>query len=269
MNKRYKFLKIVSVLLKQLNCPRFLHHFGPKKYEFRQHAVALLLKEVCKTSFRRVVILLDLFNVNVPTYSALCKSRKRIPKWIWQQLLSITAGIGHERVAVDGTGFSTSNPSPYYIKRIDRKHLVRRYIKLSALFSLDGRKFVALKIRVRPRHDIMDVKHLLKQARDIKKLYGDSGYDAEWLHELCFDNGVQTIIKPKKRVKQRFYRRKQMKNFSEKEYHQRSLIESGFGSLKRKYGSSVLAKKSKSIQSELYCRAIAHNLSLQRVEIFN
>jgi transposase len=269
MKKRYKFLKKVSVLLKQLNCPRFLHHFGPRKYEFKHHAAALLLKEVMKTSFRRVVLILDLFDVEVPTYSALCKSRKRIPRWIWQKMLSLTAGIGNESVAIDGTGFSTNNPSPYYVKRIDRKNPVRRYIKLSALFSLDGRKFVALRVRIKPRHDINDVKYLLKQVTGVKRLYGDSAYDAEWLHEMCFDNGIQTIIKPKKVRRKRFYRTKQMKNFSETEYHQRSLIESGFGSLKRKYGSSVFARGSMSVQPELYCRAIAHNLSLQQAEIFN
>ncbi len=38
-----------------------------------------------------------------------------------------------------------------------------------------------------------------------------------------------------------------MKDYSEQEYHQRSLIESGFGSLKRKYGSNVSGKKFKSL----------------------
>jgi len=53
-----------------------------------------------------------------------------------------------------------------------------------------------------------------------------------------------------------------MKNYSEKEYHQRSLIESGFGSLKRKYNGSVSGKKWESVRTEVYCKAIAHNLNL-------
>jgi len=54
-----------------------------------------------------------------------------------------------------------------------------------------------------------------------------------------------------------------MKNYSEKLYHQRSLIESGFGSLKRKYWSSVSGKSLASINTELSCKAIAHNLNLK------
>jgi len=51
-----------------------------------------------------------------------------------------------------------------------------------------------------------------------------------------------------------------MKNYSEEIYHQRSLIESGFPSLKRKYGGSVSGKSLKSINSEISCKALTHNL---------
>ncbi|PIN92791.1 hypothetical protein COU54_05570 [Candidatus Pacearchaeota archaeon CG10_big_fil_rev_8_21_14_0_10_31_24] len=93
-------------------------------------------------------------------------------------------------------------------------------------------------------------------------LYGDKGYDAKILHRYCLEKKIQTIIKPRKYSKKGFARRKQMKNYSEKDYHQRSLIESEFGSLKRKYGGFVLAQKSKAMKVEIYCKAISHNLNL-------
>ncbi|RMD65594.1 IS4/IS5 family transposase, partial [Candidatus Pacearchaeota archaeon] len=95
-----------------------------------------------------------------------------------------------------------------------------------------------------------------------KTLFGDTAYDAEWLHEYCFEKGVQTQIKPSKNVRRGFYRRKQMRNYSPGEYHQRSLIERGFGSLKRKYGGSVSGKSIASVKAEIYCKAIAPNLRL-------
>lgn len=76
MKKENKLMKKLSVLLKKLNCPRFLHRFGPKKYKFKQHAAALLLKEVCQLSFRRVSNLLPMLGLAVPSFSALCKMRK-------------------------------------------------------------------------------------------------------------------------------------------------------------------------------------------------
>ena len=79
MKKEVKLAKKIHRLLKQLNQREYLHHFGPKKYKFSQHVFALLMMQVCKLSFRRVVNILFLLEIEVPTYSALCKCRKRIP----------------------------------------------------------------------------------------------------------------------------------------------------------------------------------------------
>ena len=263
MKKEMKLARKIQLLLKQLNQREYLHRFGPKKYKLFQHIFALMLMQICKMSFRRVEHFLILFDVKVPTYSALCKSRKRIPAIFWDLLLRKTCNLSSVNVAIDSTGFSRTNPSFYFMKRINCKKPVKRYAKLSVFFDLPTRKFIALKIRVKPRHDIKDVDYLLKQTFPTENLFGDSAYDAESLHKKCFELKIQTIIKPRKNVKKGFYRRKQMKNYSEEKYHQRSLVEAGFGSLKRKYGGSVFGKSFKSINSEIYCKAICHNLMLK------
>lgn len=259
--KEIKIIKKLSKKLKQLNQREYLHHFGPKKFLFVQHAFALLMKESLKCSFRRCVKILKMFDVITPTYSALCKSRKRIPISLWNSLLKLTSENHSGFVAVDGTGFSRTNPSFHYLKRIDGKS-PRGFAKLSAFFDIVRKKFLAIRVRSKPRHDMKDAKHLLKKVSRIKKLFGDSAYDAESLHEICFEKQIQTIIKPRKNVRRGHFRKKQMKNYSEKEYHQRSLIESGFGSLKRKYGGNVQARKAKNVKAEIYCKAICYNLEL-------
>lgn len=260
--KEEKLVNKVKRLLKRLRCPRWLHHFGPKTYEFWEHVMALLLKECFKLSFRRVSKLLRMLEINVPSYSALCKMRKRIPLWMWKHLLQLTANSNSYLVAVDSTGFSRTNPSFHYIKRIDREKPVKSYLKISSFLDTRRKKFLALRIRARPRHDTQDVRYLLKQRNNMKKLLGDSSYDAEWIHKLCYDQGIHTVIKPKKNAKKGFYRKKQNKEYSERTYHRRSMIESGFGSLKRKYGSYVLARAISAQRAEIYCRAISHNLNL-------
>ena len=262
MNKQIKLFKKIDDLLSSIGAPTWLHHFGPKKYKFKQHISALLLKESFKLSFRRISNSLSSLGFKTPTYSALCKIRKRIPITIWNSLLSLTAGLNNNRVAVDGTGFSLTSPSDYYIQRIDRRKPVKRFVKLSAFFSLDSRKFIALRIRAKPRHDTKDIKYLLKKNSSMKKLFGDSAYDAEFIHEECFRKNIQTIIKPKKNIRKGFFRKKQMKDYSEGEYHQRSNIESGFSALKRRYGTLVLSKSLVAQRAEINCKAIAYNLSL-------
>ena len=171
--------------MKQLNCRSYLHYFGPKKFKFAQHALALPLKETLRCSFRRISNILCLLGISVPTYSALCKSRKRIPVSIWNSLLKQTAGLSSGMIAIDGTGFSRTNPSFHYMRRIDSKS-PQGYAKLSTLFDIPNRKFIALKIRAKPRHDIIDILPLLKKSRDIKTILRDSAYDTESLHEYCF-----------------------------------------------------------------------------------
>ena len=120
MKKLTKLHKKILRLLKQLNQREYLHHFGPKKFKFYQHIFALLMMQIGKFSLRRVEKFLILMEIEVPTYSALCKSRKKIPISLWNFLLNQTANFSSFSVAVDSTGFSRTNPSFHFIKRIGR-----------------------------------------------------------------------------------------------------------------------------------------------------
>ena len=248
----------IKRFLKNSGYPEFLHKFGPKTYKLADHISGLLIMQSCQLSFRRVKFYVG---KNCPTYSALCKSRKRIPLKLFQRLLKITAGLSSGKVAIDGTGFSKSKPSFHYLKRIDSIN-PKNYAKLSALLDLKTKKFLVMRIRTTPRHDMQDVKYLLKRISDVKVFSGDSGYDAEWLHEMCYWSGIQTYIPPRRNVKIKKFRKIQMKNWNKKEYNLRSNIESGFSAIKRKYGSSVHAKRIEGQRVEIICKGIAHNLEL-------
>ena len=175
--------------------------------------------------------------------------------------MKTTAGLSSGKVAIDGTGFSKTNPSFHYLKRTERKN-PRNFAKLSATMDLKTKKFLAMRIRTSPRHDMQDVKYLLKRSGEMKEFYGDRGYDAEWLHEFCFWQEVQTFIPARKNVRIRRFRKKQMKNYFGYLYRKRSLIECGFSCIKRKYGGVVRAKKIQGLRAEIYCKGIAHNLGL-------
>lgn len=262
MKKEVNLRIKIKRLLQKLKFPLFLHHFGPKKYKLEDHVSGLLVMQICRTSLRRTEIISNLVGQKCPTYSALCKSRKRIPIKLWQKLLKLTAGLSSENVAIDGTGFSKSNPSFHYLKRIDGSS-PKNYSKLSALLDVKTKKFLVMRIRTTPRHAMQDVKYILDRISDVKKFYGDSGYDAEWLHEICFEKQIQTYIPPRKNVKLKKYRKRQMKNWDKKEYNLRSNVESGFSAIKRKYGGAVKSKKIEGIRAEILCKGIAHNLNLQ------
>ena len=68
MDKEVKLIKKVKRLLRRANLPRWLHHFGPKKYEFYQHVLALFIRQACRLSLRRVTKLLRSLGFDVPTF---------------------------------------------------------------------------------------------------------------------------------------------------------------------------------------------------------
>ncbi|HIH20198.1 TPA: hypothetical protein HA244_02930, partial [Candidatus Micrarchaeota archaeon] len=102
--KEVKLVRKVKLLLKRARMPRWLHHYGPKKYEFYQHCLALLVRELCKLSYRKAVALLEGLGVTTPSYSALAKMVKRIPLKLWNALFAATIRFQNTLVAaIDGT----------------------------------------------------------------------------------------------------------------------------------------------------------------------
>ena len=269
MKREVKLVNKIKHLLKRANVPRHLHHYGPKKYEFHQHAFALFIRQACKLSLRRVEKLLRGLGFEVPTYSALCKMNKRAVS-ILIKLFEQTCAFAQVLVAsIDATGLARANPSLYYIKRIDRKKPIKRPLKLSYIADTKRKKILALKIRSKPRHDIIDAEYLIRKMHVKPKiLVADKGYDSESLHEFCYDNGIISMIPSKKSTKKGFYRKKMKNYWRTRTYHRREVSESLFGATKQKYGASVSSRSFQSQKSDMYVRAILHNLSLVETRDF-
>ena len=223
MKKTNKLIIKIQRLLNQLNQREYLHHFGPKKYKLKQHLFALLFMQIAKWSFRRVSFLRGELGFITPTYSALYKSRKKIPKGIFDKMLGLTINFKPKNVGIDSTGISIFNPSFHFVKRIDRDNPVKSFVKVSAFFDLDRKKFLSVHSKIDKRHDVNDFEILFKKQNSFKNLFADTAYDSEKVHEACFKNKIQTFIKLRKNVKRGFYRRKQMKNYSKKHLSQKKL----------------------------------------------
>ena len=257
MTRENKLVKKVKCLLKRLGCPRWLHRFGPKTYEFYEHFCALLIKAFCKLSFRRVKQLCDLLGLRCPSKSALQYTAKKLSAFFWQKILKATSGNSY-LVALDSTGLSRTNPSYHYLKRIDGK-IPKIPIKLSIAFDTRKKKFCAAKVRVLPAHDLRDAEYLLQQSKP-KISVADKGYNSEKLYEFAEGKGILLMIPKKNNAKRGHCRNKMHNLFRLRTYHRRELVESGNSSIKRKYGSSVNAKLVRTIRTEVYGRLACHNI---------
>jgi len=261
MDKENKLVKKVKRLLKRLGTPRWLHRFGPKKYEFYQHLVALLVRFFCQLSYRRVKQLMDLLGLCCPSKSALQYTAKKLNQAFWSRVLRATSGTPY-LVAIDSTGFSRTKPSYHYLRRIDGK-MPNIPIKVSTAFDTRKKKFCAAKIRLLPSHDIKDVKFLIKQGKP-HIIVADKAYDANWVHEHCLKEGIIAHIPIREKGKPKHHslsaRRKAAKQFNRRVYHRREMAESGNSSIKRKFGFSVSSQKARTIRTEVYGRLTCHNI---------
>jgi len=267
-----RLVRKIKRLLKRANIPKRLHRFGPKKYLFWQHLLALLIKQECKLSFRRTVGLLRGLGSIVPTYSALCKINKRIPLALWRTLLQISADVKESLIAaVDGVYFSRTNPSYHYLKRIDRKMPVKNPFQANVLLDTVKQKVIALKTRAKKAGEIRDAIPLLKQACcRVNILVADKAYDAEYLHTYARKHDILTMIPKKKNTRKGRNRKHMLKLFKKHIYHRRSLIKTNNSSIKRKSGNHVLCKNWRTQTAELFARYTANNLKLvPKTEIFN
>jgi len=265
MKKEAKLVKKVKRLLKRLGFRRWLHHFGPKTYEFYEHVIVLLIKMYCKFSYRRVVYFLDLLGFKCPSKSALQYTFSKLRKEFWNKILGETSGDAY-LVALDSTGFSRENPSYHYLRRIDGK-MPKIPVKLSCAFDTRKKKFCSANVRVLPAHDIRDAEYLLEKSKP-KIAVADKAYSSEKLYAFSEDNNILLMCPKKKGTFRGHCRIRMQKKFRTRTYHRREIIESGFSSLKRRFGASVSSKKSSTIRSEVYGRLACHNIFQMLFETF-
>ncbi|MBU2616631.1 MAG: transposase [Nanoarchaeota archaeon] len=93
----------------------------------------------------------------------------------------------------------------------------------------------------------------------------DKGFDSEKNHERAEKCGARFIAPLRANTTKVMrtmgvHRKKLRREFPQKEYNQRSIIESIFSSIKRRFGSLVYAKKFKSQKNEILFRVLAYNL---------
>lgn len=270
MKKEERLDKKVCRLFKAAGRPRWFHRMGPKKFETWKLCLGLFVKQVYQLSYRRAARFLeDFFNIQLH-WTTLQKAAARLPKSLWQSLLAATISV--ERIslaAADGTGFSRSGPSHYFLKRIDREGPVGRPVQAITMIDVKNRKFVAGTFLAKPAGEAKRIPTLHNQTEaQIDVLVMDKGFDAEWLHQWLNENGTFSVAPARKRCRRGKHRKLMRDCMDWYIYWQRNIIESLYSALKRLFGNTVRCKNIRTQTAELFCRLIAYNLGLKPTEIF-
>jgi len=269
MKKKKGIVNKIDGIIKQARVPKYIQHFGPKKFTSRQHAKAWLLKEQHKCSWEDFCDdwACEYFD-KIPEYTTLIKFVQRLPFWLKDLLISLSAPLQEaDYGAIDSTGLSRTAASPYFTKRIDRDFPLKSCLKLSLYTT--KRFILSFRLRAKWRGDTLDVPYLLRHSPILAQTNClDRGYDAEWVHKEFRMRGVYSII-PARKGCRRGSCRKQMRDcFDYTQFWQRNCSEWNNSSLKRCFGSFVRSSTFRSQHSEVAARIILHNLKSILADFF-
>jgi transposase len=233
-------------------------------------------KEKLNCSYRRFVKICDENQVQhmlclkrIPHYTTLQKFVARTPKQLFEQLVKACRkllNLKNVESSMDSTGFSNTNPSHHYCKRIHKE--VKNYTKTTFLTDNKTKLILNVKTVSDRTHDSTFFKPMIKEIKkSLKLVLADKGYDSQENRKYCLKNNIEVHIPFRhwsKTRKQEFNipskRMLSEKKFDQTKYNKRSTIESINSAIKRTLGSYVLARNASEQQKQVTIKALTYNI---------
>ncbi len=273
-----KFSKIVDEVCKFCNIPKYFRYVQKKTFSNYQHLFLLVVKEHMTYGYRMFIE--SLYDSKIPKYiqlkkiphfTTLQKFAQRLPAKILNGLVFSTRKLFNHHgdiLGADSTGMELDHASSHYCKRIDRAEPVKGFVNLNMICDVKNKNILVTKIRKKRRSDFTDFILMFNKIKHLNFDYfvADKGYDSNKNHKAIYDTGAKSVIKVRDfgtKVRQKTgqkERKRAKREHDEIIYGQRSITETVFSSLKRKYGSRMRARKYKTQKIELLFKILAYNI---------
>jgi transposase len=166
-------------------------------------------------------------------------------------------------LAIDGTGYSSSYSSEYYKVRTKK----RRTFVLSIATVDTDKLFIVSQHSRKGMGENTWFRPLVSRAAkivDITHVLGDKAYDCEVNHEFVHQQiGSRCVVPINKRrgkMVHGYYRKRLHRCFPEHLYHRRSLVETVFSMLKRRFGSFLQSRSLAQQNREVGLLSVVYNV---------
>jgi len=173
-------------------------------------------------------------------------------------------------IAVDSTGFSTHQSSAWYDLRIERHGSRRDCIKLHISVDVHTGVVHSFTTTRWNRHDSREFSRLIKRLPDVDKVLGDKAYCSRANCQLVADKHGIPYLSFRENAASRprrslawvisFRAWKRDPDGWLVIYHLRSIVESVFSSMKRRWGSFLQSRKRWMQKRELALKVFAYNV---------
>lgn len=256
------------------------HYHSKKMYGNIRLAFLVCYKERLNKSYRRFVEICGENGVQrmlcikrMPHFTTLQKFVQRTPKAIFEKLVRACRkllGIREIEATIDGTGFSNTNPSHYYVRRCEeqkRPISVKNYTK--ALFLADTNSKMILNVKTFSDNtaETTQLKPMVSEiAGCLKMLLADKGYDSMSNRKHCRENGIEVHIPLREYEYSRNEeacpnrRNREKKLFSKAKYNRRAIAEAVNSAIKRTLGNYVNNRTAENQQKQATIKAVTYNI---------
>jgi len=278
-NFNQQFTKAVCKAVKQLPPPWKPNKKGRRGHNPREVAAGCILKVGFNQTYDGIEAYLkesETFKQyfdGTPGHSVIHRGMKKLSiKYIRKVMNRVTRFLRRKgmNIAVDSTGFRTSNSSTWYDIRIKRKNKRKDCIKLHISMDIDTGIIHWFTMTPWNRHDSKEFENLIKHLPELGATFGDKAYSSRRNYQLVVDkNGIPFLCfkdnatnkakgKPAWIVHIRKYKKDKETWLSA--YHFRSIVESVFSSIKKRWGSFLNSKKKWMQKKEMALKVLAYNV---------
>ena len=270
------FFCLVEKLCGLVNMKNTKSVFSKKMYGNIKLTFLVAYKEKLNVSYRRFVEICEenfvqhmLCFKKIPHFTTLQKFVQRTPKQLFEKLVKAyrkLLDLKNIETSIDATGFSNTNPSHHYCKRIHKT--VKNYTKTTFLTDNKTKLILNVKTTSTRKHDTLFFKPMLKELKNsLKLVLADKGYDSKENRNYCFENNIEVHIPFRQWTKTRHQehgtpskRQLQQKLFNETKYRQRALIESINSAIKQTLGGFVRARTASQQQKQVTIKTLTYNI---------
>jgi len=209
-----------------------------------------------------------------PHYSVLNRAMDRLDPTLLQDLIRRLADImpPPRQIAFDATGISHTTGGEWFSMRLQKRRR-RRFHGLHAAVDTDTLLITAAMVRRKPGGEASTLPSLLGQMSTdrLEAVYGDKAYISRANVTLIDELGARAVIEPKRGLStlvksHRAYAELVRGYYADPEewkrrnrYGTRSLVESVFSTLKRRFGGSVRSRSDSRRTIEILLKVVCYN----------
>jgi len=218
--------------------------------------------------------IMKLFHVDkVPGHSVIHRGMDKLKMKFIRKLIRLIIQYYRKRgmsIAVDSSGFSTSNRSKWFDIRIQKNNSRKEYLKLHIAVDIDTGIIHHFTITSGEKHDSPEFKRLMKNLPQVNEVMADKAYPSRENCQIVADKNGEPFLhfrgnaipaakgKPAWKISYYGY------TDNEKEwmeiYYQREIVEAVFSSIKQRWNDFIFSKRGWLRWRELALKVLVYNL---------